>query len=267
MSLLAEERKKTILDECNQFGKVKVVNLARRFQVSEETIRRDLDLLERQGKLKRVYGGAVRKSYDDGEPPYQMRQGLHSMAKQAIGQAAAQLLKDGDTVVIDTGTTMLELAKAIQRRKRLTIITNSLPVAAVLTESLNQQRFSGSVIMLGGEVNAQQQAISGSYSARMLEPFAVDKAFISIGGISLLGGISDYDLNESLLSRVMIKIAKEVIVLSDHSKIGVRAFCQIASLDAVDMVICDQPYPTSWRGELEAKGTHWIVAEPGGGQS
>jgi len=267
LSLLAEERKMAILEECKQTGKVKVVTLAGRFQVSEETIRRDLDALERMGKLKRVYGGAVLKSYDNGEPPYHQRQVLYRDAKEMIGKSAAELLKDGDTVVIDTGTTVLELAKAIQGRKRLTLITNSLPVAAVLTESLNQQRFTGNVIMLGGEINAEQQAISGHFSAKMLEQFSVDKAFISIGGISLRWGISDYDLNESLLSQVMIQVAKEVIVLADHSKIGVRAFCQIAELEAIDMVICDQPYPKAWKKELESKGVHWMTAIPGGGQA
>jgi len=267
LSLLAEERKMAILEECKQTGKVKVVALAGRFQVSEETIRRDLDALERMGKLKRVYGGAVLKSYDNGEPPYHQRQVLYRDAKEVIGKTAAELLKDGDTVVIDTGTTVLELAKSIQGRKRLTLITNSLPVAAVLTESLNLQRFTGKVIMLGGEINTEQQAISGHYSANMLERFSVDKAFISIGGISSHWGISDYDLNESLLSQVMIQVAKEVIVLADHSKIGVRAFCQIAELEAIDMVICDHPYPKAWKKELESKGVHWMTAIPGGGQA
>lgn len=263
MSLLAEERKRIILEELNRDGKVKVVSLAERFLVSEETIRRDLDALERSGKLKRVYGGAVRKSYQEGEPPYQLRQSLNREAKWAIGRRAAGCLQDGDTVIIDTGTTVMELARAIQGLQRLTIITNSLPVAAVLTESLNQQLFSGNVILLGGEVNPEQQSVSGPLCIRMLERFHVDKAFISVGGISLAYGISDYDLNESIMSQVMIAAAKEVIVLCDQSKIGVKAFYQIAPIAAVDVVISELAAPGSWENELNGKGISWITAEMG----
>lgn len=263
MSLLAEERKRIILEELNRDGKVKVISLAERFLVSEETIRRDLDALERSGKLKRVYGGAVRKSYQEGEPPYQLRQSLNREAKMAIGWRAAGCLQDGDTLVIDTGTTAMELARAIKGRNRLTIITNSLPVAAVLTESLNQRLFTGQVILLGGELNPEQQSVSGPLCIRMLERFHVDKAFISVGGISLANGISDYDLNESIMSQVMIAAAKEVIVLCDQSKIGVKAFYQIAPIEAADVVISEQAEPSSWTNELHAKGISWITAEMG----
>jgi DeoR family fructose operon transcriptional repressor len=263
LSLLAEERKRTILEELNRYGKVKVIALAERFLVSEETIRRDLDALERSGKLKRVYGGAVRKSYQEGEPPYQQRQCLNREAKAAIGRRAAGCLLDGDTVIIGTGTTVMELARAIQGRKRLTILTNSLPVAALLTESLNRHLFTGNVILLGGELNPEQQSVSGPLCIRMLERFHVDKAFISVGGISLANGISDYDLNESIMSQAMIAAAEEVIVLGDQSKIGVKAFYQIAPLAAVDVVISEQAEPSSWTTELNRKGINWMTAEMG----
>lgn len=261
MTLLGEERKQMILDELNRFGKVKVVPLAEKFLVSEETIRRDLDALEKSGKLKRVYGGAVRQSYLEGEPPYMLRQSINQQAKEAIGKKAAHYLQDGDTVIIDTGTTVLELARGIQGRKRLTLLTNSLPVASLLTESLTQQLFTGQVILLGGEVNSQQQSISGPLCASMLEKFHVDKAFISVGGLSLTHGISDYDLNESIISQMMIAVSKEVIVLADSSKIGVKAFYQIAALEAVDVIISEQEKPGSWAKELSVKGISWITAD------
>lgn len=260
MSLLSEERKRIILDELDRFGKVKVDLLARRLQVSNETIRRDLDALESIGKLKRVYGGAVKKSYQEGEPPYQLRQGLNQEAKRAIGKKASELLQDGDTVVIDTGTTVLELARSIFGKKHLTVLTNSLPVASLLTDSLNQGMFTGKIILLGGELNPLQQSISGSLCEKMLETFHIDKAFVSIGGISLSTGISDYDINEAMVSRAMINVSKEVIVLADHSKIGVQAFCKIAPLDAVDVIISDQEMPASWAAELDEKGITWITA-------
>ncbi len=266
MSLLSEERKNYILEQLHQFNKVKVVSLARHLQVSNETIRRDLDVLEKQGFLKRVYGGAVRRLYPAGEPPYQQRQDLNHEAKRMIGEMAAGLLQDGDTLVIDTGTTVLEMARAIRDKKRLTILTNSLPVASLLLESINHQLFTGKVILLGGELNPEQQSSSGVLCEEMLTKFHIDKAFISVGGVSLTTGISDYDVNESMMSKVMISVSKEVIVLADQNKMGVQAFCQIAPLDAVDVLISDFPEPASWSGELEAKGITWILAQREGGK-
>ena len=115
MSLLAEERQKIILEEMDIHGKVLVVPLAKRFQVSNETVRRDLEALVKTNKLKRVYGGAVKTSYPEGEPPYQQRQIINFDAKQAIGQEASLLINDGDTIFLDTGTTILELARSYSR--------------------------------------------------------------------------------------------------------------------------------------------------------
>ncbi|MFP3387719.1 DeoR/GlpR family DNA-binding transcription regulator [Brevibacillus sp. SIMBA_040] len=261
MSISAEERKKAIIEELNLYGKVKVLSLAERLEVSSETIRRDLDALEQVGRLKRVYGGAVKENYAEGEPPYQERQDINLAAKRVIGQHAAELLADGETVVIDTGTTMLEFARMIQGRKRLTVLTNSLPVAALLSEALNQHVFTGKVILLGGEVNTEQQSISGPLCEKMLETFHVDKAFISVGGISLSSGISDYDINESMISKTMARVSKAVFVLADQSKIGVQAFCKIISLDAVDVIISDHEKPASWESELERKGVTWMTVD------
>ncbi|MGO0061413.1 DeoR/GlpR family DNA-binding transcription regulator [Brevibacillus fluminis] len=260
MSLLSEERKSIILDELNRNNKVKVVSLAERLQVSSETIRRDMDVLEKLGLLTRVYGGAVKRGYQAGEPPYENRQDLNREAKQRIGQKAASLLQDGDTILMDTGTTVLELARSIRDRKRLTILTNSVPVASLLINAIHNHVFSGKVIMLGGELNPEQQSSGGALCESFLSAFHVDRAFISVGGVSLVTGISDYDLSESMVTRKMISVAKEVIVLADSSKIGVQAFCQIAPLEAVDLLISDAPHPSSWAAELEQKGIAWLEA-------
>lgn len=126
-SILPEERKNAILQTLERTGKVKVIDFAEQYQVSPETIRRDLMLLEEKGLLKRVYGGAVKKSYQNGEPPFLQRQTVNQDAKVKIGIAAADLIADGDTVVIDVGTTMLEFAKVLKGKQDITIITNSLP--------------------------------------------------------------------------------------------------------------------------------------------
>ncbi|WP_195574633.1 DeoR/GlpR family DNA-binding transcription regulator [Paenibacillus sp. 1001270B_150601_E10] len=260
MSLLSEERKQYILEQLDGGGKVRVVQLAKELQVSNETIRRDLAVLEEEKRLRRVYGGAVKVQYETGEPPYQQRQVLHHEAKQKIGRCAAALIQDGNTIYMDTGTTIHELAKALKGRKRITVLTNSLTVASLLRDSLSQGLFSGRIIILGGEISPDQQSVSGHLCLDMLGHFYVDKAFISVGGVSIVTGISDYDMNDSVISRTATSSAKEVIVLADYSKMGIQAFCHIAPMEKIDVVVCDHPYPPSWGQELELKGITWMVA-------
>ncbi|MEK3888100.1 DeoR/GlpR family DNA-binding transcription regulator [Bacillus sp. FSL K6-3431] len=261
MSLLSEERKKIIMDEIDIRGKVRVVSLAEQLQVSNETIRRDLEALEKTEKLKRVYGGAVKSSYEDGEPPYQQRQIINREEKISIGKQASLLINDGDTIFLDTGTTVLEAAKFIEGFKRLTIITNSLPTANFLKDSLSQGLFRGKLIILGGEVSPDQQSVSGYLCEEMLKNFYVDKAFLSVGGVSVKTGISDYDLNESAISKIVTSYSNEVIVLADHSKIGVQSFSSIITLDKIDVIISDKEPPTSWTSILEQKSVEWIAAK------
>ncbi|KZN97393.1 DeoR/GlpR family DNA-binding transcription regulator [Aeribacillus pallidus] len=261
MSILPEERKNAILQELDRTGKVKVIDFAEQFQVSQETIRRDLMILEEKGLLKRVYGGAVKKSYQGTEPPFVQRKIVNQEAKIKIGKAAAKLISDGDTIVIDVGTTALELARSIENKKEITILTNSLPVSSVLTDLLNQKMFSGEVLLLGGQLNPKQQSVGGRLTEKMLSQFHIDKAFISAGGVSIDGGVSDYDLTETSVSQEMIHVSKEIILLVDHSKIGVDAFCKICPLEKVDVIVCDQPIPKGWKNHKKTNGINWITAD------
>ena len=195
MSVLPEERKNEIVKELKKTGKVKVVELVEQFQVSEETIRRDLMILEEKGLLKRVYGGAIHAVFQSEEPPFVQRTSVNQEAKVKVGKKAVELISDGDVIAIDVGTTMLEFAKQIEKKKDITIITNSLPVSSVLTESLNQNMFTGQVLLLGGQIDPKHQSISGSLTEQMLNQFNIDKAFISAGGFSIQKGVSNYHLH------------------------------------------------------------------------
>ncbi|WP_338042316.1 DeoR/GlpR family DNA-binding transcription regulator [Paenibacillus alba] len=261
LSLLAQERKDLILQTLYREGKVKVLPMAEQLGVSSETIRRDLDVLEVEGKLHRVYGGAVRSGYEHGEPSFQQRTELYADAKQRIGIRAAELIEDGDTIALDVGTTMMELARSIQGKKNITILTNSLPIASYLSEALNNNRFTGKVFMLGGQLNPEQQSITGPLCEQMMGQFYLNKAYLSIGGLSLTSGVTDYDLNETFISKLFAKSAREVIVLADQSKIGVQAFTQIIPLEDVDIVVSDQEHPRDWKDLLERKGVYWIACE------
>ncbi len=242
-------------------GQVKVPDLSQLFTVSEETVRRDLVLLEKDGLAKRVYGGAVLTKLTSYEPPYLQRQQVQTEEKECIGRAAAELVESGDTIAVDIGTTTLEMAKAIAGRERLTILTNSLAVAYHLMESLNSGRFSGKIVVVGGELNPEQQSMSGPMGESMLSQFRVDKAFISVGGISPERGISDYDINETGMSRRMIEAASRTIVLADESKLGKEAFVEIAPLDKLHVIVSNTAVPKEWVQPLRSQHIQWIEAK------
>jgi DeoR family fructose operon transcriptional repressor len=258
MSVLAEERKLIIMESLKLDGKVMVIPLAQRLDVSAETVRRDLQVLEKEGQLKRVYGGAIQSTFKNDEAPYNLRQSMLPHEKRAIGRRAAELIQDGSTIVIDVGTTTLELAQAIRERKRLTILTNSLPVATALLESISRNVFSGKVIILGGEANPNQRSISGRLCEQMMQQFHVDQAFLSVGGISISNGGTDYDFNEAAMSRVFAEAAQEVVVLADHSKLGITTFAHIIPLEKTDIIISSQEAPNDWVSDIERSGVLWI---------
>ncbi|MDF1510273.1 DeoR/GlpR family DNA-binding transcription regulator [Robertmurraya sp. DFI.2.37] len=261
MEWFPDERIEYILEQLKKNHKVKVNELANHFNVTMETVRRDLDALAENNLVKRVYGGAVRVTYFQGEPPLNNRKSVMEKEKKAIGMTAATLIKDGSLIAIDTGTTVIELANAIKNKRDLTIVTNSLTVSSILSEKMRKGDFQGEMIILGGRISPEQESITGSMAEAQLSQFNVDQAFISVGGMSLKNGLSDYDLNETVISQRMISSAKEVIVLADHSKFGVDAFYKMASFDQVDAVVCSEPLPSSWEAHPSLENINWIVSE------
>ncbi|WP_238652123.1 DeoR/GlpR family DNA-binding transcription regulator [Paenibacillus piscarius] len=242
MSLTYEERKQTILDELELAGKVQVHSLAERFGVTTETIRRDLDRLEKEGRLRKVYGGAVRIRSENYEPTFMKRSQMNLAGKQEIGRLAASLIQDGETVILDNGTTTLEIMRALKDRAQVTVITNSVPVLNCALE-----QFQGKVIFAGGEVNAAYRAAVGVTAHDLLGQFKVNKAFISAGGLSLSEGITDYHLEEALISRKMMERAEESILVADHTKFGVTTFAQIAPVAHISMVLTDSGCSAEWK--------------------
>ncbi|NUU63734.1 DeoR/GlpR family DNA-binding transcription regulator [Paenibacillus agri] len=241
MSLTYEERKETILSRLEMEGKIQVHALAGLFNVTTETIRRDLDRLEKEGRLRKVYGGAVRMRSEMTEPTFLRRSQMQLSEKQAIGQLAASLVRDGETVILDNGTTTLEIMRALKNRAQVTVITNSAPILSCALEG-----FQGKLIFTGGEVNPLYQAATGVIAHELLDQFKVNKAFISAGGVSLADGITDYHLDEALISRKMIQRTEEAILVADHTKFGVTTFAQIAPIEGIAMVLTDSGCSREW---------------------
>lgn len=252
MSLLAEERKKRIIELIEQQGKVKVNDLAHDFDVSTETIRRYLEELENEKKLKKVYGGAVKVEPETAEPSMFEREILRIDEKKKIALKAASFIEEEDVIFIDEGSTTLQMVPMFMGIPDVTIITNSFPFAARLMAQENKQLFKGELIFLGGHVRSKHFRASGSLTEKMAKEFYANKAFISVDGIHLESGITSYDLEKCMLSKIFIKNAETTFVLADQSKIGVKGNYKINSLKNIDYIISDSNVPEGW-SEVEEK--------------
>ncbi|MBD1382163.1 DeoR/GlpR family DNA-binding transcription regulator [Metabacillus arenae] len=257
MSLLAEERKRVIIELIDQNGKVRVNDLAQSFAVSTETIRRYLEELESERKLKKVYGGAVKLDGEAEEPSMFEREILHIEEKRRIADRAVSFISDGDVIFIDEGSTTLQMIHNLCDLNNITIITNSFPAASKLLCYANKQQFNGEVIFIGGIVRCRHYRTSGSLAEQMAKEFFIDKAFISIDGLLPDDGLTCYDLEKSSMAKILIKNSTEAFVLTDHSKLGVKANFKMASLSTINKVLSDVPVPEDW--ELSSLKCEWIT--------
>ncbi|UOY91904.1 DeoR/GlpR family DNA-binding transcription regulator [Ectobacillus sp. JY-23] len=260
MSLVGEERKRIILERIDGNGRVSVSELAEDFSVSTETIRRYLVDLDKEQKLKKVYGGAVKiHSTSFVEPAMFEREVLRAQEKKRIAHKAATFVNDGDVIVIDEGSTPLQMIPYLVYRKRLTIVTNSFPLVTRLISAINTKSFDGEVLFIGGKVNSKHARATGPISQQMISQFHFDKAFISVDAVLPSFGISSVELEKAKLSEVMIKQAKQVFVLADHSKMGLKGNYRITSLQKVDVLISDKDIPKNWHADLERAEVQWIT--------
>ncbi len=235
---MIQERYDKIIKQINAKGIVKVPELMKEFRVSIETVRRDLEVLEKQGFLKRVYGGAILNASKGVEPTYSSREVLNQAEKHAIALKTLEFINDRDTIAIDLGTTTLEIAKMLNRKQDLTVITNSLQVAMELINQQNKR-----VFLIGGQLRGGEYATSGFLAMECLKRFRVDKAIVGVGGITTENGIADYHVEEAYVRKQMIDNAEQVIAVADHSKFGVSALIQVCQLSEIDLLVTDWKVP------------------------
>lgn len=255
MSLSFEDRKKVIIQTLERDEKVHVRELANELEVSGETIRRDLDRLEKEGMLKKVYGGAV-KEKSSLELPFDLKTDIMAYEKQAICKAAAELVEDGDSIIIGHGTTPVEIVRHLSNKRNVTVITPSIPVLLSTME-----HFQGKVIFIGGEYEANQKFTSGPLSESVLGQLKANKAFVAAGGLSINDGMSDYDLQGASSSRRMMRRADEAIILADHSKFGKTTFAHICPLTDISMIITDTKCSEEWQNVLAENEIELIIAD------
>ena len=232
--MLSVERQQAILDLVDKNDSTQVADLVRLFNVSEMTIRRDLDLLERKGLLRRVHGGAVSHHGRSYEPPFMLRSTVHNEEKKRIGAAAAGLINKGDSILLDVGTTTLEIARNLYAHQNLTVITPSFQIATQLAEHPGIR-----LILTGGILRQSELSMVGSLAARATQEFYVDKLYLGAGGIDLRAGLSEFNLEDAQVKQVMLQQAKDITAVVDSSKFGQVALAAIAPLKAVNRIITD----------------------------
>jgi DeoR/GlpR family transcriptional regulator of sugar metabolism len=251
--VLAEERRQRVLDLVSQKGFIGLAELARATRVSQSTIRRDLDHLHQHGLLKRTHGGAVFPGDDAALPALEDRAARQTEEKRRIAQAAVARIHDGDAILLDGGTTTLEVARLLVGR-RLQIVTNSLPIANLFASNRETD-----LIVLGGYVYPKTGVALGPLTVGMLADIHVQQTILSVGGITAKGLF-----NSNLLlvetERQMLRCADEVVVVADHTKIGRPALAFLCDLAAVDTLIVDPGLTAEQRELVERSEARLIVA-------
>lgn len=259
MSVVSEERKRIILENLEAEGKVKVADLAKKFSVSTETIRRYLEDLDKNQKLKKVYGGAVKNAPPSLiEPSMVERKILNIEKKKRIAYKAATFIQNGDVILVDEGSTTLQLVPYLMHIKELTIITNSFPFANQLISATNNKMFTGEIVFIGGTISPQHFRTAGPMSQQILTHLSFDRAFISVDALLPDFGISSYNLEKAKLSEMMINQAEKTYVLADHSKIGLKGTYKITELNKIDYILSNQPLSKAWEGHLLENDVKWI---------
>jgi DeoR/GlpR family transcriptional regulator of sugar metabolism len=254
IQMLAKERHQQIVALLENQGSVTVTDLVSRFGTSEMTIRRDLDILEQRFLLRRVHGGAISARGSSYEPPYITRSMENSDIKQRIGKAAAALIKSGDSISLDTGTTTYEVARNIRDVQDLTVITHSYPIASLLIENLHNR-----LICTGGIVRSGELSMVGDLAIRTYQEYFVDKLFLGVGGIDIKIGLTEFNLDDTLVKRAMVQNAKEVIVVADSSKFNQIAFTLVAPIKVVRKIVTDSSLDSSLVVQLEKEGIEVIL--------
>src|SRR5229473_3019677 len=253
LAVLVEERRQKVLDLVGRRGFIALADLAQAMEASESTIRRDLEHLHQQGVIKRTHGGAIFLGDGLTLPALEERTGSQVEEKKAIARATANLVENGDAILLDGGTTTLEVARLLVGRP-VQIVTNSLPIANLFASSRETD-----LVMVGGYVYPKTGVALGPLTVRMMEDIHVHRAVLSVGGITAKGLF-----NSNLLlvetERQMMRCADEIIVVADHTKIGRQALAFLCDLGAIDTLVVDGDLTPAQQEIITSAELHLIKA-------
>ena len=252
--LFPQERRDRIVSLLEENGRASVSELSQRFDVSEVTIRSDLDILARQGLLVRTRGGAVAVQDTEPDLDVHIRRRLHTDEKARIGNAAAALVRDYESIVLDASTTALAMVDHIRSRRQLTIITNGIYAATALLDAPGI-----TVLMPGGFLYRDSASLVGREDGAFIQQFTFQKGFFGARGFTLDEGLTDLNIADVSLKQQLIAGAKQVIALVDSSKWGRVGFASFASIDQIDIMITDAGAPREMVAALEQKGVQVML--------
>lgn len=242
------ERRQQISVLVRERGSVQVAPLAERFGVSMQTIRKDLHYLTKRGVAERSYGGAIAANAVNviAEPAVEAKRSIHPAEKERIGRMAAAMIAPGDSVVLDSGTTTLQIARFMPDHDDITVLTNDLDILAALAA---KERIK--VVMLGGTLRRKNKAFYGSQTVRALDDLHVDKLFLGVDGFDLECGISTHYEPEAMLNRKMVQAARQVIAVTDQSKFRRVCLHRIIGVGDIDDLITDGDVPEDIRAAAD----------------
>jgi DeoR/GlpR family transcriptional regulator of sugar metabolism len=252
--VLAQERRQKVLDLVSRRGFVSLNDLSRTLKVSESTLRRDLDHWRELGQVKRIHGGAMHVGENAPLPALEDRSASQIEEKRTIARVAAARIRDGDAVLLDGGTTTLEVARLLVGRS-LQIVTNSLPIANLFASSRETD-----LVMLGGYVYPKTGVALGPLTVRMMEDIHVHQTILSVGGITSKG-LFNSNLLLAETERQMLQCADEVVVVADHTKIGRQALAFLCEQTAIHTLIIDADLTAEQRAVIAESDVRLILAD------
>ncbi|MFO0959933.1 MAG: DeoR/GlpR family DNA-binding transcription regulator [Isosphaeraceae bacterium] len=255
--MLAETRRRALLDLIARRGFATLDELSRSLGVSESTVRRDLEALDQAGQIRRTHGGAVSPAELRGMPAFDDRAGAQAAEKRALGETAAALVDDGETVLLDGGTTAWEVAKALAGRP-VQVVTNSLPIAQLVAASKETE-----LILIGGYVYPRTGVAMGPLALATMQGIRARKSIMGAGGVVAEGV---YNSNSLLVEtqREMMRCGQEAILVADRTKFGRSSLTKLCGLDEIDALVSDPGLPDEYRDVLERAGVRLhIPGEPG----
>lgn len=253
--MLPLERQKKIIELLSHKEVLKMAELTDELGISLDTLRRDINLLAGQGKIIKIYGGIKLAETRFGESSMDERMINNLEQKEAIARKCSELIHDGDCIYIDSGSTTFQIAKHIKHKKKLTVITNSIPVINELVHS------DVELIIIGGKIRSEEQSVVAFDYIFNFHELNVRKAFICCSGITIERGISDYNLEEAITRKKMIAQAKEVYVAADSSKFGKDVTVSIAPLSQIDAIVTDTGLDRSFLPKFKKLTTSLILAD------
>ncbi|WP_088071684.1 DeoR/GlpR family DNA-binding transcription regulator [Gottfriedia luciferensis] len=249
------ERQQKIIELLKINNVLKITELTEALNISIDTLRRDLNLLEKQGKIEKIYGGAKLAESKFFESSMEERMVSHLEEKEQIAQKCAEHIEDGDCIYLDSGTTTLQIAKYIKEKKNLTVVTNSIPI---INELLNS---SIELIIIGGKIRRHEQSVVTYDYLFNFSELNILKAFICASGITIEKGISDYNFEEAITRKKIIELSNITYIAADSTKFGKNVTVQIAPLEKVDYIITDCHLNKSFITKFNKTNTNLVISD------